>query len=128
MPNVPEEEEKSVELVQKIEPEENIVTDLTPKAEKRLIEDELGDKKQELKAVKKIIDKQNTEDYDLKKRAIELTEDEQKICDAIGTECIHVNDIIERSGIPTGRVLALLTILEIKGSVSQDTGKTFRLS
>jgi len=32
--SVPEEEEKSVELVQKIEPEENIVTDLTPKAEK----------------------------------------------------------------------------------------------
>lgn len=32
--SVPEEEEKPVEIVQKIYPEENIVTDLTPKAEK----------------------------------------------------------------------------------------------
>ena len=32
--SVPEEEEKPVEIVQKIDPEENIVTDLTPKAEK----------------------------------------------------------------------------------------------
>ena len=101
---------------------------ITPKAEEKLIEDELSDKKQKLKAVKKIIDKKNTEAYDLKKREIELTEDEKKICDVIGTECIHVNDIIEKSGIPAGKVLAVLTMLEIKGVVSQETGKTFRLS
>ena len=101
---------------------------ITQKAEKKLLEDELSDKKQKLKAVKKLIDKQKTEDYDLKKREIELSDDEKKICDVIGTECIHVNDIIERSGIPAGQVLALLTILEIKGAVSQETGKTFKLS
>lgn len=32
--SVPEEEEKPIEIVQKVEPEGNIVTDLTPKAEK----------------------------------------------------------------------------------------------
>lgn len=101
---------------------------ITPKAEKKLLEEELSDKKQKLKAVKKIIDKQKSEDYDLKKPKIELTDDEKMICDAIGTECIHVNDIIERSGIPAGKVLALLTMLEIKGAVSQETGKTFKLS
>ena len=101
---------------------------ITPKAEKKLLDDELSGDKQRLKAVKKVIDKKNSEDYDLKKRKIELTENEKKICDVIGTECIHVNDIIERSGLPAGNVLALLTILEIKGAVSQETGKTFKLS
>lgn len=105
-----------------------VLIPITPKAEKKLLEDELTDKKQKIKAVKKIFDKQKSEDYDLKKPKIELTEDEKLICDAIGTECIHVNDIIERSGIPAGKVLALLTMLEIKGAVSQETGKTFRLS
>ena len=101
---------------------------ITPEAERRLIESELSDKKEKLKAVKKVIDNKNSEDYDLKKREFSLSDDEQKICDAIGRACVHVDDIIEKSGMPAGKVMALLTMLEIKGAIVQEFGKTFRLS
>lgn len=101
---------------------------ITPEAEHRLIESELSDKKEKLKAVKKVIDNKNSADYDLKKREFSLSDDEQKICDAIGETCVHVDDIIEKSGMPAGKVMALLTMLEIKGAIVQEFGKTFRLS
>ena len=101
---------------------------ISAKAEKKLVEEELTEKKKKVSAIKKLFDNKNSEDYDLKKCEIDLTEDEKKICDIIGNRCIHVNDIIEESALPAGKVLALLTMLEIKGAVSQEKGKTFRLS
>lgn len=104
------------------------IVPIFPKAEKRLLDEELSEKRKKAKAIKLVIDKEKSEAYDLKKPEIEMSDDEKRICEAIGKECVHVNDIIERSGLPTGRVLALLTVLEIKGAVSQKKGKTFILS
>lgn len=101
---------------------------LSAEEEKKLIKTELSDKKESIKVVKKVIDKKNNGDYDLKQREISLSEEERSLCDVIGSECIHVNDVIEKSGMATGKVLALLTMLEIKGAVIQENGKMFRLS
>lgn len=41
---------------------------------------------------------------------------------------IHVDTIIERSGLAPAKVLAELTLLQIKGYVRQETGKRFTLN
>jgi DNA processing protein len=43
----------------------------------------------------------------------------------IGEECIGMDDVIERTGIPSGRVAALLLDLELAGRIRQLGGKRF---
>ena len=54
-----------------------------------------------------------------------LTDDQQRILDAIGEFSAHVDDITERTGLPMARVLSQLTILEIRGLVRREAGKRF---
>ncbi|MBR4473393.1 MAG: DNA-protecting protein DprA [Oscillospiraceae bacterium] len=54
-----------------------------------------------------------------------LTDDQQRILDAIGEFSTHVDDITERTGLPTARVLSQLTLLEIKGLIRRESGKRF---
>lgn len=102
--------------------------ELDKKLEEKLIRDEMPKKKEKVRASKKVIDKEDNGDYDLKKQKIPLSGDEAAICKVIGSEKIHVNDIIEQSGMPAGKVMAILTMLEIKGAAVQEKGKYFKLT
>ena len=58
----------------------------------------------------------------------QLTEDQLKIVSAIDTSSTHIDDITERTGLSTARVLAQLTVLEIKGFVRREAGRRFALN
>ena len=50
---------------------------------------------------------------------------EEKILEVMSGRTMHVDDIIEVSGIGASKVLATLTLLEIAGVVKQEPGKRF---
>lgn len=102
--------------------------ELDKRMEEKIIEEEMPKKHEKVKASKKVIDKAIGGDYDLRKKKLPLTEDEEAICGVIGGERLHVNDIIEKSGMPAGKVMAALTMLEIKGAAIQEKGKFFKLT
>ena len=64
----------------------------------------------------------------LRERLSVLTEDQLKIISAIDPGSTHIDDITERTGLSTSRVLAQLTVLEIKGFVRRETGRRFALN
>ncbi len=81
---------------------------------------------------KEIQDRQRPTSFEVgtknyKQQLAELTEDQLKIIAAIDPGSTHIDDITERTGLTTARVLAQLTVLEIKGFVSRETGRRFSL-
>ena len=54
---------------------------------------------------------------------IRLSEEERKVLDAIGPGEILVDEVIAKSGLPTGKLLSLLTMLELKGAICRLPGK-----
>ena len=58
----------------------------------------------------------------------QLTEDQLKIIMAIDPGSTHIDDITERTELSTARVLAQLTVLEIKGIVRREAGRRFALN
>ena len=78
---------------------------------------------------KKVIDKAGTADYiDLQAQLKNLNEEQLKIIAAITKPQTHVDDIIELTGLAPARVLAGLTILQLRGLVRQESGKRFSLN
>lgn len=79
-------------------------------------------------AVKKIIDKPTHTAYidpaDIKKK---LSADEQKIVECLKAGSMIVDDVISSTGIGTGKMLALLTMLEIKGVITRLPGRQISL-
>ena len=76
---------------------------------------------------KKVIDKAESSPYsDLNEIQPKLSSDEQKIVAAIRGETL-VDDVIASAGLPVGKVLAVLTLLEVKGVVKRLPGKRVRL-
>ena len=76
---------------------------------------------------KKVIDKAESSPYsDLNDVLPKLSSDEQQIVSAIQGEAL-VDDVIASTGLPTGKVLATLTLLEVKGVVKRLPGKRVRL-
>ena len=65
---------------------------------------------------------------DLKDQLKDLSEVQLKIISAIEGKSCHVDDIIEQTGLSAARVLAQLTVLEIKGFVKRDTGRRVTLN
>ena len=92
--------------------------------------DEEGAKLQKReKATKKVIDKREDAAYiDLQTVLEKLSESQIKIVSVMETPSMHVDDIIEKSGFSPARVLADLTMLQLKGIVSQEKGKRFTLN
>jgi len=87
------------------------------------------EKKEITSVAKKGIDKPKSRGYiDLKAQLATLTEDQLKIVMAIDNNSTHIDDIIEATGLPTGKVLAQLTILEIKGFVRREAGRRITLN
>lgn len=78
---------------------------------------------------RKRIDKPSKRDYiDLKEQLESLTENQLRIVSAMDEESKHVDDIIDAAGLPAPTVLSELTVLQIKGVVSQGSGKRFSLN
>ncbi len=77
---------------------------------------------------KKPVDKQEEPGYiDLREQLADLPEDQLAIVTAIEKESTHVDDIIERTGLPTVSVLKNLTLLTIKGYVRRNPGNYYQL-
>ena len=64
----------------------------------------------------------------LRERLAQLTEDQLKIISAIDPGSTHIDDITDRTRLSTSRVLAQLTVLEIKGFVRREAGRRFALN
>ena len=78
---------------------------------------------------KKVIDKKNGADYiDLQTQLKDLNEDQLTIITAMTVPNMHVDDIIERTGLPPAKVLAGLTMLQLRRYVTQESGKRFTLN
>lgn len=80
-------------------------------------------------STKKVIDKREDAAYiDLQTVLEKLSESQIKIVSVMETPSMHVDDIIEKSGFSPARVLADLTMLQLKGIVTQEKGKRFTLN
>ena len=64
----------------------------------------------------------------LREQLRNLSEDQLALIAAISPPSAHVDDIAARSGLPVARVLAQLTVLEIKGYVRREPGRHFSLN
>lgn len=85
-------------------------------------------RRKDLSEEKKVIDKAETSSYsDVNDTRTKLSPDEQQIVSAIGDGERLVDDVIAETGIPVGKVLATLTLLEVKGVVKRLPGKRVRL-
>ena len=77
---------------------------------------------------KKVIDNGGPSPYsDGEDRMPPLLPDEQKIVSALTREPRLVDDVIAETGIPTAKMLATLTLLQVKGIVKQHPGKRISL-
>lgn len=61
------------------------------------------------------------------KAKIEVTEEEEKLCNVLSGEPKHIDDISRESKLPASKVLGILLSLELKGVIRQTTGKRFYL-
>ena len=77
---------------------------------------------------KKVIDKAESSPYsDVNDTRPKLSADEQVIVTAIGDGERLVDALVAETGLPVGKVLATLTLLEVKGVVKRLPGKRVRL-
>ena len=58
---------------------------------------------------------------------LQLTKEENKILSALEAEPLHVDDLIEESGLKAGQAISVLSAMEIKGVIKQLPGKYFAL-
>lgn len=90
-------------------------------------EDETGER--EAESGKKGIDKEKSRGYiDLKEQLAQLSEEQLRIISAIDKGASHIDDVIEKTGLSTPKVLAQLTVLEIKGFIKREPGKRISLN
>ena len=81
------------------------------------------------KVTNKVIDNGKTAYYiDLKKQLEGFSESQLKIAAVMEAPSMHVDDIIEKSGLSSAKVLADLTLMQLKGCVTQEKGKRFTLN
>ncbi len=77
---------------------------------------------------KKVIDKEQSSPYiDLNDILPKLSEDEKTIVSALKNGVRLVDDVIAETGLTTGKLLATLTMLELKGIVKRHPGKRISL-
>jgi predicted Rossmann fold nucleotide-binding protein DprA/Smf involved in DNA uptake len=76
---------------------------------------------------KKVIDNGAPSPYSDVEDKLPPLPDEQKIVSALTKEPRPVDDVIAETGLPTARMLATLTLLQVKGIVKQHPGKRISL-
>lgn len=62
-----------------------------------------------------------------KRKEVEVSEEEKRICDILSGEPVHIDEITRKAGYPSSKVLGLLLGLELKSVVHQMEGKKFSL-
>lgn len=55
----------------------------------------------------------------------ELDEEERKVLEAVFYTPTHIDDIVAQTGMPASKVSSVLLMLELKGLIAQQPGKTF---
>lgn len=65
---------------------------------------------------------------DLRRGNAGLTDDQLAILRALRQQTLHVDELIERTDISARRVLSALTMLELDGHITQESGKLFSLN
>jgi DNA processing protein len=81
------------------------------------------------KETKKVIDKPKNKAYiDLKDRMDTLSRDEQLLAQLLQDGPMHVDVIVDRTQMGTGRALASLTLLEVKGIVQRPSARMYELA
>ena len=84
---------------------------------------------QPVAADKKSVDKPQGKAYiDLQEQLSQLSAEQLQIIAAIDKGSSHIDDIIEETGLGTAKVLAQLTVLEIKGFVRRQAGRRVSLN
>ncbi len=63
-----------------------------------------------------------------KKAVISVTAEEQALCDIMGSEPRHIDEILRQCGVPAPQAMSLLMGLELKGVIKQIEGKRYYLS
>ncbi len=87
-----------------------------------------GFAKLRVKTDRKKIDKPEKREYiDLREQLSGLSERQLKIVSVMNENSMHIDDIIEKTELKAPEVLSELTLLQIKGFVSQENGKRFTL-
>lgn len=124
-------EQKSIPLEKnpeiREEPEEKPKKDFLKVAQKK----KLPVRKTQDKSVpnEKSIDKVPAKPYsDLSDTIQRLPEDEKRVACAIGSGEKLVDDVIAEAGLPSGKVLAMLTLLEVKKIITRHPGKRVSLN
>lgn len=80
-------------------------------------------------SAKKVIDNKSDGEYiDLEGQLKELSADQLRIVSVMTVSSMHIDDIIDLTGLPAATVLSGLTLLELSGHVSREKGKRFTLN
>ena len=88
-----------------------------------------GFAKLRVKTERKMIDNLKKREYiDLHEQLSGLSERQLAVVSVLKEKSMHIDDIIDRSGLSAPAVLSELTVLQIKGFVSQEPGKRFTLN
>ena len=110
-------------------PEGDMTVPPMPEEKRDNVAQSVASAKMRQEAPIKDVDKKNSASYiDLREQLAELSEDQLKIISAIESSDCHIDDLIENTGMSTAKVLANLTILEIKGYVQRSAGRRISLN
>ena len=102
---------------------------LDKRGTERLVESQADSGRTTEDAKEKVVDNYKSVEYiDLGKLLSGLEGDERAICEAIGEDTVHVDEIIQKTALSVQAVLSALTILEINRRVEQYNGKYFRIA
>lgn len=106
------------------------IYELDDYGKKRLLDEELPEKdetnKNKHKPEKKAVDKPDSVDYiEISVAPEELNPEETAIIKSMTEPNIHIDTIIERTGLPAEDVMAAMTMMELSGYVTQNAGKRY---
>lgn len=81
------------------------------------------------KTEKKVIDKPKTKAYiDLKDTIDTLTSQERALAELLQGGAMHIDDLVEKTGMTAGEALASLTVLEVKKIVCRPSVRMYELA
>lgn len=91
-------------------------------------QEKLPAEKSDVPEATKAVDSTDRQDYiDWKEQLKALSEDQLKIISAIEKDATHIDDIVDTTGLGAAKVLAQLTVLEIKGFIRREAGRRVAL-
>ena len=102
---------------------------MEPEAEKQRLEevtDAVSKQVQKKERKEKDVDREPAQEYiDWQECKAKLTDDQQAVLLALGEKTLRPDDLVELTQLPARRVLSSLTILQIQGYVTEESGKRF---